>query len=200
VLALSEICRALASHRPRVLSRDSRTEAGVALLLRESSPGPELLFIERSEREGDPWSGHMAFPGGGCAPEDRDVRHAAERETFEEVGISLEGCEPVGRLDDLEGRHAGRSLPLVISAFVYAVDRIGPLTLSHEVREAIWFPVAELRDPARHTDYVYRLQDAMLRFPGILVGEPERHIVWGLTYRFLEGFFTLLGVPLPDRW
>jgi 8-oxo-dGTP pyrophosphatase MutT (NUDIX family) len=200
VLALPKICRALASHRPRVLSRDRRAEAGVALLLREGSRGPELLFIERSEREGDPWSGHMAFPGGGCDPEDHDVRHAAERETFEEVGISLEGCEPVGRLDDLEGRHVIRSLPLVVSAFVYAVDRTGPLTLSHEVREAIWFPLAELRDPARHTDYVYRLQGATLRFPGILVGEPERHIVWGLTYRFLEGFFALLGAPLPDRW
>jgi hypothetical protein len=34
------------------------------------------------------------------------------------------------------------------------------------------------------------------------VGDPERHIVWGLTYRFLELFFEMLGSPLvhaPDQ-
>ena len=39
-----------------------------------------------------------------------------------------------------------------------------------------------------------------MRFPAILVGNPERHIVWGLTYRFLEVFFEVVGHPLPDRW
>ena len=38
------------------------------------------------------------------------------------------------------------------------------------------------------------------RYPGILVGIPERQVVWGLTYRILEGFFSLLGSPLPERW
>ena len=42
--------------------------------------------------------------------------------------------------------------------------------------------------------------DSELRFPGILVGTPERHVVWGLTYRFLEVFFEIAGKPLPNRW
>jgi len=33
-------------------------------------------------------------------------------------------------------------------------------------------------------------------YPGILVGEPDRHVVWGLTYRFLELFFVALGRQL----
>ena len=37
-------------------------------------------------------------------------------------------------------------------------------------------------------------------FPGILVGAPDRHVVWGLTYRFLEVFFEVVGDPLPNRW
>jgi hypothetical protein len=32
------------------------------------------------------------------------------------------------------------------------------------------------------------------------VGGPERHVVWGLTYRFLEIFFEIVGEPLPNRW
>jgi hypothetical protein len=29
------------------------------------------------------------------------------------------------------------------------------------------------------------------------VGDPGRHVVWGLTYRFVEGFFETLKAPLP---
>jgi hypothetical protein len=38
-----------------------------------------------------------------------------------------------------------------------------------------------------------------MEFPGILVGEPGRHVVWGLTYRFLELFMDAIEHPLPDR-
>jgi hypothetical protein len=37
-------------------------------------------------------------------------------------------------------------------------------------------------------------------YPGIVVGNPERHVVWGLTYRFLEDFHRIVGRPLPMRW
>ena len=36
--------------------------------------------------------------------------------------------------------------------------------------------------------------------PGILVGVPDRHIVWGLTYRFLDVLLAAVGQPLPNRW
>jgi hypothetical protein len=39
-----------------------------------------------------------------------------------------------------------------------------------------------------------------MTFPGIVVGDPERHVVWGLTYRFLEIFLGIIGYPLPERW
>ena len=29
-----------------------------------------ILMIQRATREGDPWSGHMAFPGGKFEPQD----------------------------------------------------------------------------------------------------------------------------------
>jgi hypothetical protein len=36
--------------------------------------------------------------------------------------------------------------------------------------------------------------------PGIVVGNPDRHVVWGLTYRFLEILFSAVERPLPVRW
>ena len=201
--SLDEIRHALAAQAP-VLEpdRDERGEpkkrAAVAMILRpgRNDPGPEVLFIERARFAGDPWSGHMAFPGGRVERDDDGPRAAAERETLEEVGVSLAGAELLGQLDDLRGRHAGREIPMVISAFVYLVERPPPLDINYEVATAFWFPVAGLLDPARRSHYEIR----GLEFPGILVGEPGRHVVWGLTYRFVETFFERLDRPLPDRW
>jgi len=199
--ALGEIRRALVAHAPEVLpaSGDSASHrAAVAVCLRERRGAAELLFIERAERDGDPWSGHMAFPGGRVEPGDRSSRRAAERETFEEVGMSLVGAEALGRLDDMRGHHAAGHPALVISAFVYHVPAPPPLVLSDEVEQAFWFPLAELHDPLRHVDYRFGPVSEYC-FPGIVVGDPDRHVVWGLTYRFLEVLLAALGRPLPER-
>jgi 8-oxo-dGTP pyrophosphatase MutT (NUDIX family) len=168
------------------------------MLLRETRGVTEVLFIERAQREGDPWSGHMACPGGRIDPGDESERAAAERETLEEVGIDLRGAEVLGRLDDMRGHPAAGRRPLVISAFVYEAGADARLALNHEVRAAFWFPLADLHHPERQVEYPRRW--AGRRFPGILVGEPDRHIVWGLTYRFLEHFFEITGHRLADRW
>ena len=59
--------------------------------------------------------------------------------------------------------------------------------------------MSPLVDPAHHVDYAYPPAGGA-RYPGIVVGDPERHVVWGLTYRFLEIFFQAVERPLPDRW
>ena len=118
-----------------------------------------------------------------------------------QVGLTLAGAELLGRLDDLQGRHAGREISMVISAFVYVVHDPPPLAPNYEVASSFWFPVDALEDPDRHVHYHARHRDGnRVRYPGILVGEPERHVVWGLTYRFLENFFEIVERPLPGRW
>jgi 8-oxo-dGTP pyrophosphatase MutT (NUDIX family) len=196
VATLDHIRRSLAARQPALLPTHGRARAGVAMVLRDDPAGPSVLFIERAKREGDPWSGHMAFPGGRMDRSDADARAAAERETREEVGLVLAGAEQIGRLDDRQGNPATNP-SLLISAFVYALPEAPELVLNREVERAFWFPVRELLEPARHVPYTAR---ASLEFPGILVGEPDRHVVWGLTYSFLEAFFAAVGSPLPDRW
>lgn len=195
---MEEIRSALAGHRPAVLEPGAGGRAAVALVLRPGAEArPELLFIERARHPADPWSGQMAFPGGRVDPGDAGARAAAERETEEEVGLALSTAERVGRLDDLEGRRAGRSDGLVVSGFVYYLERPGPVRPNYEVAEAFWVPLAWLLDPARGTRFEHPLARDH-RFPAVLVGRPERHVVWGLTYRFLEDFFGILGRRLPD--
>jgi 8-oxo-dGTP pyrophosphatase MutT (NUDIX family) len=197
VPSFHEIRRALDAHQPRRLAMEESRQAGVAMVLRGDDRAPEVLLIERAKHPCDPWSGHMAFPGGRRDPQDRHARAAAERETCEEVGLSLLGATLLGRLDDLEGHHAGRPAGLIISAFVYYVADPTPLVPNQEVAEAFWVPLRVLHDPARHVGYVYGAPGGP-RFPGVRVGQAEGHIVWGLTYRFLESFFRVVGCPFPD--
>jgi 8-oxo-dGTP pyrophosphatase MutT (NUDIX family) len=196
VITVDQIRRALAARPGAALAAEGVRRAAVAMVLVEGPSGAEVLFIERARAVGDPWSGHMAFPGGRVDPGDPSGRAAAERETLEEVGLSLASAELLGRLDDKKGNP--RTHPeLLISAFVYLARSPGPLAINSEVQEAFWFPLDGLLDRARHVQYTAHGE---FEFPGILVGEPDRHVVWGLTYSFLESFFNVLGSPLPDRW
>jgi 8-oxo-dGTP pyrophosphatase MutT (NUDIX family) len=193
-LAIEEARRRLQAHAPRII-QPTMKHAAVAAVLHEAAHGSELLFIERAEHPHDPWSGHMAFPGGRVDPGDATARHAAERETLEEVGLDLAGAELLGRLDDVEGAPPGFD-SLVVSAFVYHLDRRPAATLNYEVRDALWVPVTHLEDASRRVPYYWPREQRLTHYPGILVGEPDRHVVWGLTYRFLELFFTALGRQL----
>jgi 8-oxo-dGTP pyrophosphatase MutT (NUDIX family) len=197
VPSFQQIAARLADHRPAEISEHDGARAAVAVVLREGRGGPEVLFIERARHEGDPWSGHMAFPGGRVDPVDADTRAAAERETLEEVGLSLASATHIGRLDDKTGNPRTAS-KLVISAYVYRFHEEPELSINHEVANAFWFPIEDLLDPDLHVGYDMEQYD--IRMPGILVGEPDRHIVWGLTYSFLESFFVAVGEPLPERW
>ena len=102
----------------------------------------ELLLIERVERAEDPWSGHMALPGGRRDAEDPDLLATALRETAEEVGIVLDpGSRCWARLDEVYPQT--RLLPpLVIAPFVAAVGPgVEPRPDPAEVAAALWVPV-----------------------------------------------------------
>ena len=96
--------RWLEKYRPHKLPfRRHVTRASVALIYRGANVREgELFFIQRARREGDPWSGDMAFPGGRLERSDTSSRHTAMRETLEETGLDLfQQGEYQSRLSDL---------------------------------------------------------------------------------------------------
>src|SRR5690606_40974634 len=95
-------------------------EAGVALVLRPREE-LELLLIKRAEYESDPWSGHIALPGGQREPHDPDLVATAFRETGEETGVPLSRTGGLlGALDELHPRNP-RLPSIVIAPFVVGV-------------------------------------------------------------------------------
>lgn len=165
--------------------------AAILLVLRERADGePELLMIKRAEAVGDPWSGHIACPGGRMEPTDRDLAATAVRETWEETGIDvMRDGRLLGRLDDLSP--GSRLLPpIVIRPFVAIVRSDVEIVPSHEVASAFWVPISALREQAA---WGMGLVDASDGRRTVSIFQHGEHTVWGLTERALRQFLDYLG-------
>lgn len=182
--------RAIAARPPRRAEvAPEEPAASVALLLRPADGDLELLLIRRADREGDPWSGHMALPGGRASAADVDAVATAARETREEVGIDVDRVgRLLGPLDVLLPMN-DRAPRITVSPFVFAVPAGTEAQPNEEVALAIWVGLAELSEPGATTEYLYELGDGTtLSFPAY---GARGHVVWGLTHRILTGFLEL---------
>lgn len=163
-------------------------QASVALVLRARDP-LELLLIKRATSERDPWSGHMALPGGRRDESDADLLATARRETLEETGVDLaRDGRPLGRLE-VVAPTSPRLPKLTISPFVFGVPaHVDARVASREVERVCWVSLADLRAPSTRAEVEIPLPGGVRSFPSYQVlGEH----VWGLTYRILERFLEL---------
>lgn len=146
----------------------------------------DLLLIKRARSERDPWSGHMALPGGRRDAEDVDLRATAVRETREETGLDLDGLGvPLGWLDEVVPSSV-RLPKLTIAPFVYGVPAdTEAWVASREVDAIHWVSLDHLRAPGTHRTVDIPLPGGSRAFPCFQV---EDEIVWGLTYRILSQF------------
>ena len=188
-MRIEQIIKQLQNHQPQQQKLTGARQAAVAMLLTETETGPEVLFIRRAEYEGDPWSGDVAFPGGGIEAQDGGAQQAAEREVFEEIGLKVETAQSLGQLDDL----AGAYLPIQVSCFVYLLPDKPSLRLNGEVVDTFWVPLSELLSPQRRRNETFEFRGTLRTNPIIdLNGYCERFL-WGITYRLFENFFALIG-------
>ena len=187
---VAEMASRLRARAPRQLPRGARVdEATVALLLRPATQW-ELLFIHRAEREDDPWSAQMAFPGGRREPADSSLPEALAREVAEEVGVDLpRSTTLLGALDEAEP-FTRRDPRLVIAPFVFAAhaEEIRLRCDPREVQAAVWIPLDALRDPCATAEIAWRGRS----YPAL---RHEGHLIWGITYRILQEFLALLAGP-----
>jgi 8-oxo-dGTP pyrophosphatase MutT (NUDIX family) len=165
--------------------------AAVLLALRLGEHGdPELLMIKRAEAERDPWSGHVACPGGRMEPGDHDLEQTAIRETWEETGIDVaRDGEMLGTLDDVSPRTPVLP-PIIVRPFVGVVRSDVRIVASPEVAEAFWVPLPALRERAAWGMGLVRVLDREEMRPTFRHGG---YTVWGLTERVLRQFLERVG-------
>jgi 8-oxo-dGTP pyrophosphatase MutT (NUDIX family) len=185
-MTLEQVERRLAAYRAPEATRLFR-RAAVAAVLR-FDPVPRVLLIERAAREGDRWSGHVAFPGGLESAGDADLRATAEREAEEEVGLVLPRAgRLLGRLEPVRAIAKGKWLPMTITPFVFHLEGEWTPRTNHEVAGWFWLPLDAALAGALDGRHEHRLGPVPMTFP---CWRYEGHVVWGLTYQMLR---ALLG-------
>lgn len=186
------LARALERSRGQQVQAEPPTRwAAIALILRLGSLGdPELLLIKRAEMERDPWSGHVACPGGRIEPGDRDLADTAVRETREETGIDLaRDGRILGTLDDMSPRTPVLP-PIVIRPFVAAVPSSVEIVQSGEVAAAFWVPLAALRERASWGMGTVNVRGVPRE---VTTFTHDAYTVWGLTERVLQQLLQRLS-------
>jgi 8-oxo-dGTP pyrophosphatase MutT (NUDIX family) len=189
VTLIDTLANVLRSRPPARIDEPGRARAAVAIVL---VPGPDsILLIRRAIKEGDRWSGQMAFPGGRWSAADPDLLATARRETFEEVGVDLTAARVIGALDDIAPR-SQLLPPITVSPFVFALASPVPLVPNHEVAAASWVPLTRFVERDTFRPFEFDTQGTKLLFPGYHL---EEGVVWGLTERILTPFLGLIGMP-----
>ena len=147
-------------------------------------------MIKRADREGDPWSGHMAFPGGRMDKTDAHGYAVAVRETEEEVGLTLgPQDECIGRLSDINARPHKGAFGMAVSPFVFRLEREVTFTPNYEVAEVVWIPLEFLLDTDNREEMVWEFKGASIRMPCYLYGKRR---IWGLSLMMLDELMDLV--------
>lgn len=196
----TDVASAVAVRAPRPLAVPCSQRAAVALVLREMRDEVELLFVRRAEHADDPWSGHIAFPGGRTEPSDRDLLATAVRETAEETGLDLAGDgQLLGTLDEMQAVRGSGPVDLSIAPLVFRLRTHKVLALGDEVVSAHWMRLAALVAASARSTVEVSIEGIRHQRPCLRV---DGQVIWGLTYRMFEELaerLSAIGAPAPGE-
>ncbi len=157
-------------------------QAAVALVTTPRPAGwPDLWMIRRAEKAGDPWSGHMAFPGGRWEPRDADLLATAIRETAEETGIDLRDAEVLGALPSL--RSPVGAPRIEVQPFVFHLPRRPDPRPNAEVASVHVFPMERLLAGEGRGTFPTTWKGHALELPCVRL---DGCFIWGMSLRILD--------------
>lgn len=158
---------------------DGARNAAVAVVLR---PNLDVVFIRRAEHEKDPWSGHMALPGGRVDPSDSSVEGAARRETHEEIGVDLRNTRCLGQMSQVAS--PALTPRVVVTPFVFALEFEPKVRIDRsEVASVHWFGLERLMSGEGRSMFDYQYGNRVLRLPCI---DLDGQRIWGMTLRIVD--------------
>ncbi len=188
----------LSDHKPgKKVWRRLMKRSAVAMILQVRQGELHILMIKRAEREGDPWSGHMAFPGGRMDKVDAHGFAVAVRETEEEVGLTLgEGDQCIGRLSDIVTRPKRGPFGMAVTPFVFRLEREVVFTPNEEVAEVVWVPLEFLLDSDNRERMHWKYKGVTMPLPCYMY---EGRRIWGLSLMMLDEMMDLVEGKNPRR-
>ena len=174
--------------RQHEIAKGGSKPAAVLLLVVNHPGDPTVVFTQRTAHLAD-HAGQISFPGGRVEEGDGTPEHTALREAEEEVGITPNRVEILGRLPDYHTGTGYRVTPIVGWAEPPLTYRPDP----HEVADVFEVPLAFLLDSGNHRYESAFFKGRMRNYWAMPYGE---RFIWGATAGMLVTFHRIL-VPKP---
>ena len=165
--------------------------AAVAITVRSGVSGPEILMIQRAVRQGDPWSGHMGFPGGRKDESDVSDMACAKRETREEMGFDLDVYgELVCQLSDVNTGWRADRPEMLVAPFVFKVGSTPVFELNHEVDDTLWVPLSFLLNDANRSRHQWDWRGEVLESDAFTFDD---RLIWGLSLMMIDELLQIIA-------
>ena len=178
----------------RFLLRRWLPRSSVALILFQPTATEEvkILMMSRAIRQGDPWSGHMAFPGGLQDKDDSHSFDAALREVNEEIGIPANhNLNFIGRLSGILTHSHRGYLPMVVTPFVFHLTQATEFHPNQrEVAELLWIPLPFLATAKHRTSMTWKTDNSQLSLPCYYYQQKR---IWGLSLAILDELLAVVA-------
>ena len=179
------ISKSVRETSPKVIEGADLTLAGVMVLLFQREE-EYTVILNRRTRMVEHHKGEISFPGGRMEAGDEGLLDTALRETFEEMGISREKIQVLGRIDDMQTKTG-----YMIRPFVGVIDYPYNYRLSNEeVEEVLEMPVAGLFSPEYQRDEIRITGKKQDKAPVYVY---EGNVVFGATARILHNLADIIA-------
>jgi 8-oxo-dGTP pyrophosphatase MutT (NUDIX family) len=129
-------------------------------MLYRDGNGREMLFILRASRVNDPWSGHVAFPGGRRATGEEDLETCL-REVKEEIGIDLSQTSLARFCGELDTQTIFQNKKPFLSVVGFSFEIRGDPLLNPDPKEvqcAVWVPIRAITNPAVVLPFIFEIK------------------------------------------
>ena len=157
--------------------------ASVIMVMAQGATEVEVLMIERAQREGDPWSGQMAFPGGKRDPEDSSDLACGLREVEEELSLRLQETDLLCALSPANTGWRPDRPEMWVFPFIFMLSEQPTVVCNQEVAGAVWVPISVLFDLERRDRLCWELEEGIYESEMIPFAGRE---IWGLSLRMIN--------------
>ena len=188
MISITTLSDFLKTYEPRkITGRQLFIRSSVAIVLADNHFADKIsmLMIRRAIRKDDPWSGDMGFPGGRFSvTKDKNIYETAVRELYEETGVEIkDGLENIGRLSELLTKAHEKIAPMIITPFVFKINKTPDLKKNNEVEELIWIPLSYFFNQQNRVAMEVGKGKFKWNFPSYIY---NKKCIWGLSLSMID--------------
>ena len=168
------------------IQENNPRKASVLALFYPNTEGEACFLLTQRARYNGTHSAQISFPGGKIDKTDKNLKKAALRETFEEVGVLESSINVIRELTDVYIPPSN----FLVTPFIGFVDKRPVFDLNYEVDKVIEVLVSDLLNDSNITSI--KMSTSYMDNVNIPCFKLNDYIVWGATAMILSEIKELL--------